>query len=79
LDGPWLLYDNDSDPYQLTNLSKDNTKSELIKELDTQLSQKLAQHDDALLPGIELLKKFHYADDVDETGTMPFFDEWNPA
>ncbi len=79
LDGPWLLYDNDNDPYQLTNLAKDDTKNELIKELDTQLSQKLTQHDDALLPGIELLKKFHYADDVDETGTMPFFDEWNPA
>ena len=79
LDGPWLLYDNDSDPYQLTNLAKDDTQNELIKELDKQLSQKLAQHDDALLPGTELLKKFHYADDVDETGTMPFFDEWNPA
>ncbi len=63
----------------MNNLVKEETKRELIEELDTALSKKLAQHDDDLVPGIELLKKFGYADDVDETGTMPFFDEWNPA
>jgi arylsulfatase A-like enzyme len=79
LNGPWLLYDNDSDPYQLNNLIKEEFNFELIQELDTDLSKKLIQHDDALVPGIALLEKFGYADDVDETGTMPFFDEWNPA
>jgi len=79
LNGPWLLYDNDSDPYQLNNLIQDESQCGLIEELDTALSEKLAHHDDALVPGIELLAKFGYADDVDETGTMPFFDEWNPA
>ena len=79
LNGPWLLYDNDSDPYQLNNLIQDASHRGLIEALDSELSRKLIQHDDALVPGIELLEKFGYADDVDETGTMPFFDEWNPT
>ena len=79
LNGPWLLYDNDSDPYQLKNLVQDDSHRGLIEELNSELSEKLTQHDDALVPGIELLEKFGYADDVDETGTMPFFDEWNPS
>ena len=79
LNGPWLLYDKASDPYHLNNLIQDKSQRGLIEELDTELSEKLAQHDDALVPGTELLKKSGYADDVDETGTMPFFDEWNPA
>ena len=79
LNGPWLLYDNDTDPDQLNNLAHHESARELIDELETRLSEKLAQHDDALVPGIELLEKFGYADDVDETGTMPFYDEWNPS
>jgi arylsulfatase A-like enzyme len=79
LNGPWLLYDNDNDPCQLTNLAKNESCRELIEELDTQLNQKLIQHDDVLVPGVALLEKFGYTDDVDETGTMPFFDEWNPT
>lgn len=78
LTGPWLLYDNDADPFQLNNLAHDPSKRGLIDELDIELSKKLKLHGDDLVPGIELLKKFGYADDVDETGTMPFFDEWNP-
>lgn len=29
LDGPWLLYDNESDPHQLTNLTDDPTHESL--------------------------------------------------
>lgn len=79
LNGPWLLYDNESDPFQLKNLVDDPSTKGLIDQLDRELDQKLTEHDDALTPSIELLKKFGYADDVDETGTMPFFDEWNPS
>jgi arylsulfatase A-like enzyme len=78
LNGPWLLYDNESDPYQLNNLVHEPSNRGLIDELDSELSQKLKLHGDDLVPGVELLKKFGYAEDVDETGTMPFFDEWNP-
>ncbi len=79
LDDPWLLYDNEIDPFQLENLVNEKSNRSLIESLDKALSDKLAQHDDALVPGIELLEQFGYADDVDETGTMPFFDEWNPT
>jgi len=79
LNGPWLLYDNESDPFQLSNLVDDPSINGLIDKLDQELDEKLAEHDDALVPGIELLEKFGYADDVDATGTIPFFDEWNPS
>ncbi len=79
LKGPWLLYDNQNDPYQLTNLVDDVSHRATIEDLDRQLSEKLARCDDALVPGVELLSKFGYAESVDETGTMPFFDEWNPT
>ncbi len=79
LNGPWLLYDYEDDPFQQNNLANDESKRELIEELDTQLAQTLDQHDDALVPGTELLEKFEYANDVDKTGTMPFYDEWNPG
>ncbi len=77
--GPWLLYDNESDPFQLNNLVDDLSFNGLVDKLNRELDEKLAEHDDALIPGIKLLEKFGYADNVDETGTMPFFDEWNPS
>lgn len=79
LNGPWLLYDNENDPFQKHNLVEEESNRSLIESLDTELAKKLAQHDDDLVPGVELLEKFGYAEDVDETGTMPFFDEWNPT
>ena len=78
LNGPWLLYDNESDPFQLKNLVDDPSTIGLTDQLDRELDAKLAEHSDALVPSIDLLEKFGYADDVDETGTMPYFDEWNP-
>ena len=72
LTGPWLLYDNESDPFQLNNLVDDLSVNGLVDTLDRELAENRAEHDDSLIPGIKVLEKFGYADNVDETGTMPF-------
>ncbi len=42
LDGPWLLYDNREDPYQLENLLDSPRFGDLQRELDHLLNRMLA-------------------------------------
>ena len=70
LDGPWLLYDNETDPYQLTNLCNDQEHSELQADLDAKLNAKLRELGDEFLPADEYLKRWGYV--VNETGTVPY-------
>jgi arylsulfatase A-like enzyme len=70
LSGPWLLYDNKSDPYQLTNLCNKPDYAQMQQELDTALTQKLAATKDDFLPGQHYLDQWGYK--VDETGTVPY-------
>lgn len=71
LNGPWLLYDNKKDPYQLNNLCKNPKYAELQKRMEKLLSQKLKETNDEFLPGQDYIKKWDYK--VDETGTIPYF------
>ncbi|MSU60101.1 MAG: DUF229 domain-containing protein [Pedosphaera sp.] len=69
LDGPWLLFDNEKDPLQLTNLIGRAEHAKLQAQLDTRLKKKLtAEHDD-FRPGPDYIAKWNYQ--VDATGTMP--------
>jgi arylsulfatase A-like enzyme len=81
LNGPWLLYDNESDPYQLTNLVGNPAVAALQAELDTLLEQRLSERGDRFLPGMEYIRQWQYP--VDETGTVPyrsfFSSEWRRA
>ncbi|MHC4418538.1 MAG: sulfatase/phosphatase domain-containing protein, partial [Planctomycetota bacterium] len=70
LKGPWLLYDNAEDPYQLKNLCNSPEKAELQRELDRILAQKLEQTKDEFLPAGQYIKKWSYT--VDKTGTVPY-------
>lgn len=70
LNGPWLLYDNRKDPYQLDNLCNKPEHSELQEKLEAILSQKLKQTNDEFLPGWEYIKKWGYA--VDRSGTVVY-------
>jgi len=70
LKGPWLLYDNQQDPYQLNNLCNKPEFSKLQKRLEGILSQKLKETNDDFLPGSEYIKKRGYV--VDESGTVPY-------
>jgi arylsulfatase A-like enzyme len=66
LDGPWFLYDNQVDPFQMTNLiGNPNYKDEQSK-LDTELHQRLHLRRDNFLPGKELIKTAGFK--VDERG-----------
>ena len=70
LDGPWLLYDNDTDPYQLSNLVNHPDYDEVQGKLERQLQQKLDRLGDEFRPGIEYIRQWGYP--LDETGTVPF-------
>lgn len=70
LDGPWLLYDDASDPLQLTNLVNQPPAARWQADLEQKLGEKLRQTHDAFLPGGDYLKRWHYT--VDASGTVPF-------
>ena len=63
LNGPWLLYDNLNDPYQLTNLISDKAFEHEKNILKNVLAEKLQATNDDFLPGTEYLKKWNYPDD----------------
>jgi arylsulfatase A-like enzyme len=60
LKGPWLLYDNQADPYQLKNLFDEPMYVEVRRKLDKILSQKLRETNDQFLPGPEYMAKWNY-------------------
>ncbi|WP_422083586.1 sulfatase [Ulvibacterium sp.] len=70
LKGPWLLFDNESDSYQMNNLIGNVQYAALQNDLDEQLSERLRETGDEFLPGMDYIKKWGYP--VDETGTVPY-------
>jgi arylsulfatase A-like enzyme len=60
LDGPWLLYDNQSDPYQQANLVNRPEHAALQSELEARLGRVLAQRHDEFLPGEEYVRRWGY-------------------
>ena len=72
LDGPWLLYDNEADPYQLTNLVNDPGSEGIIAKLDLQMRDLMREAGDGFHPGefyTEQLKDY-----LDEQGDVPVRD-----
>lgn len=72
LNGPWLLYDNQADPYQQTNLIDNPAYSRLQKKLELQLQELLKQTGDTFLSGPELISRCGYK--VDQNGTVGYRD-----
>ena len=70
LQGPWLFYDNNTDPYQMRNLIDDTKALNIRDELDKRLQKKLDVSMDQFLPGTDYINKWGYC--VDETGTVPY-------
>ena len=68
LQGPWLLYDNLADPYQLQNLVDRPEQAETVRELDAWLQRRLDAMGDEFLPGSAYLEQWGW--EVDETGTV---------
>jgi arylsulfatase A-like enzyme len=70
LDGPWLLYDNQKDPFQQNNLVNTSKVASLQAGLDAKLTAKLKEHGDEFKHGSEYIKKWKYK--VNSNGTMPY-------
>jgi len=67
LDGPWLLYDNQKDPYQQNNLANSPQTASLQENLDAKLTAKLKQRGDEFKHGSEYIRKWGYKVDDHET------------
>jgi arylsulfatase A-like enzyme len=72
LRGPWLLYDNFSDPFQQHNLIDTPAASAIQPELDRQLNLLLDRYHDEFLPGETYVQRWGYT--LDQTGTVPYTD-----
>ena len=60
LEGPWIMYDNQADPFQLNNLIGQAGFEDLQTDLDKELNQLLEQTNDQFLSGHELMKMWGY-------------------
>jgi len=70
LKGPWLLFDDQSDPYQTNNLVNQPGSAKLQAELEGTLTRKLKEQGDEFLPAADYIKKWGYQ--VDANGTAPY-------
>jgi len=60
LAGPWLLYDNQTDPYQMTNLVDNPAYAALQEDLDQQLADLLCQTGDTFQSRAEIIARCGY-------------------
>ncbi|NLX97449.1 MAG: sulfatase [Rhodopirellula sp.] len=70
LAGPWLLFDNQADPYQLDNLIDKPQHAQLQSQLESVLQRKLQEAGDQFLRGEAYIEKWAYQ--VDASGTVPY-------
>jgi len=74
-DGPWLLYDNQVDPYQMNNLIDSAEHVGLQKKLEQKLQSKLQQMGDEFHAKEHYLEEWGYT--VNRNGAIPYFFEDN--
>lgn len=70
LDGSWLLYDNQEDPYQQQNAIGNPKYATVQAKLESQLNVELKLHHDDFLPGSQYIEKWKYP--TDALGTVPY-------
>ena len=68
IDGPWLLYDNHADPYQLRNLVDDPAHAATRTGLEATMRELMAGTDDEFLPKEAYYERFGL--DVDARGKL---------
>jgi len=61
LQGPWLLYDHDADPWQQRNVVNDPAYAATLRRLDARLTERLKVVGDDFAPGPEILRREAYA------------------
>ncbi len=67
LNGAWLLYDNQADPYQLNNLCNNEAYKDLQADLEMKLQKMLTQRKDQFLEGAQYMKAWGYSWDMDDS------------
>jgi arylsulfatase A-like enzyme len=72
LKGPWLMYDDEKDPYQKHNLIGVADASDEQAKLDAVLDAKLQSAHDEFKPADFYLTKWGYKDRVNNLGTLPY-------
>jgi arylsulfatase A-like enzyme len=70
LKGPWLLYDNRTDPYQMNNICDNPYNTSLQEHLDNLLTTLLEKRGDMFLPGEEYVKQWGYK--PEQNGTIKY-------
>ena len=60
LKGPWLLYDNERDPFQMDNLIGKAGFTKLENSMETILMKKLAERNDSFLPADKYMTQWNY-------------------
>ena len=70
LDGPWLLFDNVNDPYQMNNLIHHHNYTELRESLHAKMQSLLKKTNDSFVPGMNYIERWNYV--VDATETIPY-------
>jgi len=74
-DGPWLLYDNQEDPYQMKNLVNNPEFADLQDRLDSELHRQLKQNNDSLTTSEEACEKWGYQV-AEKSGEIPYCGEF---
>lgn len=72
LKGPWMLFDNYKDPYQMNNLVNSKEYSSIQAKLEKELERLLVMTNDKFLPGMTYVNQWNYK--VSSTGTAPYKD-----
>ncbi len=57
-DGPYVLFDNEADPYQLRNLAHDPAAADLVRDLDRKLQARLDRLGDTFETGDALMERY---------------------
>jgi arylsulfatase A-like enzyme len=70
-DGPWLLYDNEADPFQMENLVGVAEHAGLLERLDEMLQSELRKTGDEFHPKRCYLEEWGY--EVDGGGAIPYY------
>jgi len=73
ISGPWLLYDNLEDPYQLENRVNQPDSAALQGDLEALLARELRRFGDEFLPAVEYRRRWGYQ--VDARGNIPYTTE----
>jgi arylsulfatase A-like enzyme len=79
--GPWLLYDNENDPFQKNNLAGQPAHADLEAQLDARLWERLSARGDEFLDGWAYLERdglTHYIE-VNGQSVQVWKDPWQPG